>query len=193
MHDIFLIKVSSLTDYTIPFKGLKQGKHELEFEISDKFFSEFEGSEITKGNLTASVLLEKNSTFLKLDVHISGSAEVVCDRCLDTFYAPVDYTGNLFVKFSEREAYEEDDDVLFLPPSESELDLKQYLFDWICLSLPVRRVHPDDTNGNSLCNSEMIKRLNELIVSTEPKGAAESNQEDWKNKLNELKSNIKDN
>ncbi len=185
--------MSRLTDCTIPFKGLKQGKHELEFEISDRFFSEFEGSEITKGNLMANVLLEKNSTFLKLDVHISGDAEVVCDRCLETFYTPVEYTGNLFVKFSEREAYEEDDDVIFLPPSESELDLKQYLFDWICLSLPVRRIHPDDENGNSLCNPEMLKKLDELVVPEEPKGAADDDQDEWKRKLNELKSNIKDN
>ncbi|HUW07109.1 MAG TPA: DUF177 domain-containing protein [Williamwhitmania sp.] len=186
--------MSRLIDFTIPFKGLKQGKHELEFEISDRFFSEFDGSEVTKGNLMANVLLDKNSTFLKLDVHISGNAEVVCDRCLDTFYIPVEYTGNLFVKFSEREAYEDsDDDVLFLPPSESELDLKQYLFDWICLSLPVRRVHPDDKNGKSLCNPEMIEKLEAYVISEEPQAAAEDDQEEWKKKLNELKSNIKDN
>ena len=185
--------MSRLTDCTISYKGLKQGKHELVFEISDRFFSEFEGSEIARGNLTANVLLEKTSTFLKLEVHIAGEAEVVCDRCLETFYAPVDYNGNLFVKFSEREAYEEDDDVIFLPPSESELDLKQYLFDWICLSLPVRRIHPDDKNGHSLCNPEVIKKLNELMVTEEPHGVAEKNREDRRNKLNELKSKIKDN
>ena len=186
--------MSHLTDFSIPFKGLKQGKHELEMEITNRFFSDFEESEIAKGNLVANIILEKTSTFLKLDIHILGEVEVTCDRCLEQFNIKVDTNGTLYVKFSEREANEsEDDDIIFLLPSESELDIKQPLFDWICLSLPVRRVHPNDKKGKPLCNPEMLKRLEELIVTEEPAGSDAEEGNDWKKKLNELKSNIRDN
>jgi len=183
--------VSHLTNYSIPIKGLKQGIHELEFEITNRFFSDFEESEITNGKLVAKVILEKNSTFIKLEVHIQGEVAVICDRCLEEFNTKVDANGTLYVKFSEREKNEaENDDLVFLLPSESELDIKQPLYDWICLSLPVRRVHPNDKKGKPLCNPDMLKRLQEFTVTEEPtvEGA-----DDWKKKLNELKSNISDN
>lgn len=183
-----------LTDFSIPFKGLKQGKHELQLEITDRFFSDYEESEITKGKLVANVVLEKTSTFLKLDVHVIGEVEVTCDRCLEQFNAKVDTNGALYVKFSERETNEsEDDDIIFLLPSESEFDLKQPLYDWICLSLPVRRVHPNDKKGKPLCNPEMLKCLQELTITEEPSSKDSEGVDDWKKKLNELKSNIRDN
>ncbi len=186
--------MSHLTDFTIPFKGLIQGKHELQLEITDKFFSNFEESEITKGNLVANVILEKTSTFLKLDVNVVGEVEVICDRCLDQFNAKVDANGTLYVKFSERETNEsEDDEIIFLQPSEGEFDLKQPLYDWICLSLPVRRIHPNDKKGKPQCNPEMLLRLQDLTVTEEPSSKDSEGVEDWKKKLNELKSNIRDN
>ena len=183
--------MSNLTDYSIPIKGLKPGRHELEFEITDGFFSDFEESEITQGKLVANVILEKNSTFIKLEVHVLGEVEVICDRCLEPFSAKIDANGTLYVKFSERETNEaENDELVFLLPSESELDIKQPLYDWICLSLPVRRVHPNDKKGKPQCNPDMLKRLKELMVTEEPKAEG---ADDWKKKLNELKSNISDN
>lgn len=186
--------MSHLTDFSIPFKGLKQGKHELEFEITDRFFADFEESEITKGKLVANVILEKTSTFLKLDVHIVGEVEVACDRCLELFNAKVDTNGTLYVRFSERETNEsEDDDMIFLLPSETEFEIKQPLYDWICLSLPVQRVHPNGKKGKPTCNPEMLKRLQELTVTEETISAESEETDDWKKKLSELKSNISDN
>lgn len=35
------------------------------------------------------------------------------------------------------------DDVIFLDPSEYKLDMHQYIYEFVLLSLPVKRVHPE--------------------------------------------------
>ena len=57
--------------------------------------------------------------------------------------------------------------LLLLPADEHELDLKQYIYEYIHLALPIKRVHPDDKNGKSTCDPEMLKKLKEHIVNNE--------------------------
>ena len=51
-------------------------------------------------------------------------------------------------------------EVIYLPESEGEYDLSQVVYDYICTSLPVQRVHPD-----GLCNTEVMKYLNSEEVN----------------------------
>ncbi len=89
--------------YAIPYKGLSIGNHHFEFEVDDRFFDAFEGSEIHRGHASVSVELVKTERLLTLDFTIDGEAEVTCDRCLDEFMMPVHYAGTLQVRFSETE------------------------------------------------------------------------------------------
>ena len=54
---------------------------------------------------------------------------------------------------------------MWLSPNETELPLGQYIYESISLSLPYRKIHPEDANGNSLCNPDMLSRFK--IVSEE--------------------------
>ena len=65
------------------------------------------------------------------------------------------------VKFSETST-EGTDELIILHPNEHELDLKQYIYESICLSIPYRKVHPEDDQGNSACNKDMLKEINTL-------------------------------
>ena len=150
--------------YAIPYKGLSIGNHHFEFEVDDRFFDAFEGSEIHRGHASVSVELVKTERLLTLDFTIDGEAEVTCDRCLDEFMMPVHYAGTLQVRFSETEK-ESDGEVMWLSPNETELPLGQYIYESISLSLPYRKIHPEDAEGHSLCNPEMLSRFR--IVSEE--------------------------
>ena len=150
--------------YAIPYKGLSIGNHHFEFEVDDRFFDAFEGSEIHRGHASVSVELVKTERLLTLDFTIGGEAEVTCDRCLDEFMMPVHYAGTLQVRFSETEK-ESDGEVMWLSPNETELPLGQYIYESISLSLPYRKIHPEDAEGHSLCNPEMLSRFR--IVSEE--------------------------
>jgi uncharacterized protein len=146
--------------YIIPFKGLKEGKHNFQFQIKKKFFEENETLEIPDGLLDVDVILSKKSTFLFLEISIRGEIEMVCDRCLEVFRDTLNYVGQLYVKFKE-EPEEPDENVMFLHPNEDSLDLSQYLFDSIGLSIPIQRVHPVNADGEPGCNKDMLSILNE--------------------------------
>jgi len=160
--------VESLQKYRIVYQGLSEGVHEFDFDVDNSFFESLEYSEIKKGDLKAHVVLQKKSTFLELDFQINGYVELVCDRCLDEYMQPIDFEGKLFVKFSEQ-GEDLADDVICLTPSEHELDIAHYLYESINLSIPLKRVHPDNEQGESTCNPEMIKRLENFKID-EPAG-----------------------
>ena len=60
-----------------------------------------------------------------------------------------------------------DPDIITLPADEQELDLKQHIYEYILLSIPIKRVHPDDEFGNSTCDPFMLKKLEEFIIDQE--------------------------
>ena len=147
---------------SIPLAGLKEARYTYEFKIGDDFFKAFEGSEIKRGEFSAVVLLQKCSTHIELDIVINGLAEVVCDRCLETFDMPVTAANRLFVK-QGREWDEADPDMLTMPLDEHEIDLSQFFYEYIHLALPLKRIHPDDSDGHTMCNPEMVRKLNDLM------------------------------
>lgn len=150
--------MNQLSKYRIVYQGLAAGRHNFEYEIDDKFFESLEYSDIKKGSLKVNVDLDKKSTFLELDFQIDGSVELTCDRCLDEYNQPVNFEGKLFVKFTEMED-NESDDVIILSPNDHELDISHYIYESINLSIPLKRVHPEDEEGNYTCNPEMLERL----------------------------------
>jgi uncharacterized metal-binding protein YceD (DUF177 family) len=150
-----------LSQYTLPFSGLSEGKHPFDFTVDDRFFAEFENSEVEKGELVVKVELEKRSTYLGLLFSISGEVELTCDRCLENFKFPVESKRKLLVKFSEKPV-EDEDELIYLHPSEFQVEIAQFIYEFVILSLPIRRVHPDRENGESLCDPVMIRKLEEL-------------------------------
>ncbi len=161
--------MNSSTRLIIPFKGLSLGQHSFEFELDDRFFSQFENAVVQKGNVFVQVELNKLNNLMECDIVINGEVAVECDRCLDEFYIPISFEGKVIVSTRGQvgEDYEQDEDdvdVLFLHPSDDELDLSQYCYESIGLSLPLQKVHPNDANGNSTCNKEMLDKLKDLMV-----------------------------
>lgn len=147
---------------SVAFKGLKDGIHEFRFSKSDSFFESIEYSEFAKGNVEVFVELDKKPQYLAMGIDISGQVLVTCDRCLDLFYKPFEYSGTLYAKFSFDEEKGDDKDFLFLSPNDYELDITHYVYESVCLSLPLQRIHPDDKRGKSTCNKKIIEELKKL-------------------------------
>ncbi len=153
-------------DYKIPFRGLKNGSHQYEFNVDDKFFEAFPEGDIKKGNLVAKVDLIKRSNGIEATFEIVGTVTVPCDRCLDDFDCPVEFSGKMLFEFG-LESEEVSDELVILSPGDNYIDLDQYIYEYINLSLPIQKVHPDDENGNSLCNADMIAKLKSLNVNND--------------------------
>ena len=43
--------------------------------------------------------------------------------------------------------------------------MSQFFYEYILLALPIKKIHPDDRNGVSQCDPEMIKKLEEHLTS----------------------------
>jgi len=149
--------------YTIPISGLKPGRHVYDFEINKKFFDNFEESEVNEGDLKAVVEAEKRSSHIELIIRISGKVRLCCDRCLEMFDFPLESENILLVKFG-KERDESDPEILTIAIDENALEMNQYFYEFIHLALPIRRVHPDDRDGKSTCDPDMLKKLEEHIV-----------------------------
>lgn len=149
------------SEYVIAFGGLKVGLHQYEFEINDTFFEAFDYSELAEGNVKVVINLERQERMMILTFEIKGSVKVTCDRCLDEYNQETGGTKRLIVKFGGN--YEEEtEEILLIPEHESHLDVAHYIYEFINLLLPVKKVHPDDENGNSTCNPVVLKKLDEL-------------------------------
>lgn len=149
-----------LAQYTIPYIGLKDDKHEFNFTVDEKFFEHFQFENDFQGQFSVKATLLKKTFVMSLDLEIAGEVDVVCDRCLDRFAYEVEGASTLFIKFGE--THEElADDVVVVPESENEIKIAQYIYELILLSFPINFIHPDDEDGFSTCNEEMIQKLEE--------------------------------
>ncbi len=152
--------------YTISLSGLKEGHHTIDFEIDKEFFEQIEESEVKEGSLIANVEMDKRSTHLDLIIRISGSVRISCDRCLEMFSQPIRSENRLLVKFG-KSIEDIDPDILSVAFDEHELDLQQQLYEFIMLALPIKRVHPVNKKGKSICDPVMLKKLEALIIEEE--------------------------
>ncbi len=153
--------MSFLNQFAIKFASLTPGTYTFDFEISDKFFENFEASEIQKARVDVVVEMEKQSRMLVLDFNVKGFVNVMCDRCLVDFDFPIESTQRLIVKYGP-EKKEETDEIITIPESDHEINVAQFIYEYIHLALPPKRVHPDNEKGESLCDAEIIKKLEAL-------------------------------
>jgi uncharacterized protein len=153
--------VEILDTYKIPFRGLKTGTHRFDLEAGAKFFEMNKSDQILTGKVRVQVDLEKQERMLVLWFTLEGSVSTLCDRCNEPLEIPVSGKERLILKFGE--TYEEQsDEVQIIPETATRFDAGPFIFEYIHLLMPLKRVHPDDDRGNSTCDPQALKKLEEL-------------------------------
>lgn len=153
--------------FNIQFIGLKPGKHTYEYLIGDDFFAKREYSLIRKARVQVDVVFDKQNYSMKFDFHMKGVITLPCDRCNEEMDLEVEGDRKLLVKMAD-ENLEDNDELVIIPRNESEIDLSQYIYEFINLMVPLRVVHPDDKDGVSTCDKDILAKLAEHSVN-EPK------------------------
>lgn len=148
-----------LKEFTIPFVGLKIGKHHFEYKIEKTFFEYFEYEEFNDVNVNVDLVLDKKTTLLELDFKISGFVNVNCDLTNEPFDQPIKNEFDLVVKFGD-EYNDEFVDILIVPHGTYEISIQQYIYELIVLSVPLKRIHPGVKDGT--LDSDILKKLEEL-------------------------------
>jgi len=151
-----------LKDFDIAYDSLAGGKHEFKFEVGKELFEFFDHGDFDEINVDGHLTLLKEGTHLKLDFSATGIIEVECDRCGSPLNLAVDCNEDLIVKYSSKGIDANSDEIIYLSPSDTELNVAIYFYEMIVLSLPLKRIHDDDD-----CNPEVIERLNQWSVKEE--------------------------
>lgn len=152
-------------EFLIPVSGLALGVHDFRFDINDDFFADMDYSEVKQGHVTVSLEVVREEMMLTLNFQIEGEVRVPCDRCGDEFNIPIQSEQVFCIKLGAEEV-EESDDVVVVPAEEHAYDIRSLVYEYIILSIPMHRVHPEGE-----CNPEAL-----ALLSHDPEPIAEEEE-----------------
>lgn len=151
--------MKELAHFSLPYKGMKDGMHHFNFEVDSTFFRHFEGSPITEGHFEVRLDIEKKSDHAEMFFSVKGKAGSICDRCLADIALPIDSSYELLLKYDENERDEEE--IIYVSRDISILNVAQYVYEFICLSLPIMKVYACEEEKDPPCNFELLDKLDQ--------------------------------
>jgi uncharacterized metal-binding protein YceD (DUF177 family) len=164
--------MSSRREFEIAFVGLKPGIHEFNYEIDDSFFEGYEQQEFRNSSALVKLFLEKNNSFMRLRFEIGGQAEVTCDRCNSELPLQLFDEFTMTVKMVEEpevmNEQEEDADVFYISRGESHIDVKNWIYEFINLSIPMQKTCEYENMDGPYCNPAARDMLNNLKPDETP-------------------------
>jgi len=165
--------MSGKRTFEIAFVGLKPGIHEYVYDITDKFFAGYDQQDFTNCIANIKLQLEKNTGFMRLHFEIGGSLNLNCDRCGNNLPMQLFEDFNIMVKLvdnpEEMNTTEEDPDVYYIGKMESHLNVAEWIFEFINLSIPMQRMCSEEEMGGPHCNQEVLQKLRDMKPSVEVK------------------------
>ena len=146
-------------DFNIEFSGLKLGHHNFDFDISETFFNDYNYCDFSHADIKIDVALIKKTTIMEFNIVVRGNVRIKCDLTNEPYDQPIDNNIDLVVKFG-KEFNNEDDEILIIPHGEYKINLAQYIYELIILSVPAKRIHPGVIDGS--LKSEILNILEDL-------------------------------
>ncbi|MEY4875289.1 MAG: hypothetical protein RL708_438 [Bacteroidota bacterium] len=148
--------------YDIHYVGLTTGEHVFNYEITDSFFKLIEESPLQKGDCNVKLVFEKEATHFVLSFSVEGNVEVECDRCTADIKYPIYNNFKLYIKFDDQRdtgTSEDDDEMIYIPRSDSTINVAQFIYEYISLSIPMVRNCDFLEEKYKNCNQEILKKL----------------------------------
>ena len=133
--------VKNLAHFNIDIYKLANKQYEYQFHIDPGFFEHFENSLLEQGKLEAEISLDKQDNLIIAHFDIKGTVELECDRSLEKFDYPVKVQERLIYQYGEEEQ-ELDDDIVIITDRTQSINVAQYLYEFINLAVPMRKIHP---------------------------------------------------
>lgn len=145
--------------YSINIVGLSNKEHHFHYEFGDEFFRKYGSDLVSAGTFQVDLLLDKHETFLEAEFKIKGTANLICDRSLEPFDYPVEKTHKIVFKYGDKNE-EITDEIMIIHRDTATLELGQYIYEFIGLAIPLKKLHPkfqdevdDDTSEGKIVYS----------------------------------------
>ncbi len=159
----------ALRQYDIHFVGLKAGEHTFNYSISSDFFKLFEQPDFTQCSIDVQLIFEKQTSHFVLDFKLDGHISVDCDRCTANINYPVFSHYQLFVKFSDDRVPDSEvdtDEVLYIERSEHTLNIAQFIYEYVMLSMPMVKNCDFLEEKYKNCDKEILNKINASADNT---------------------------
>jgi uncharacterized protein len=171
--------------YSVNIIGLSNRVHQFEYEIGDDFFRKYGTDLVSQGRFRSEVSLNKHETFIEADFKIKGTATLTCDRSLEPFDYPIWTNKKILFKFGEKDE-EISDEIIMINRDTATLELGQYIYEFIALAVPMKKLHPKFRTEGS--NDEDESATGKIVYTSEPiKGEDDKTDDDIDPRWNILK------
>lgn len=168
--------------FDVPFIGLKEGKHEFEYQIDNTFFDAFQYDEFMGAALKVKLDFVKKSTLLEMTFTSKGTVNVPCDVSGEPFDLEVKGAMSLIVKFGE--GYDDgNEEIIYIPHSAHKINVGHSIFEMLVLSIPAKRVRPGIEDGT--IKSEAQDRLEAYKIENNTTDTKDTTDPRW-GKLKDL-------
>lgn len=135
--------------------GLSNKIHQFDSEFGDEFFRLYGSDLVSTGPFRADVTLNKHETFIEADFVVKGKVHLVCDRSLEPFEYPISIKRRIVFKFGDHDE-EITDEIVMIHRDTATLDIGQYIYEFIGLSVPLRKLHPKFQNEEETTEGGII-------------------------------------
>jgi len=92
--------------------------------------------------LTVRVLMDKGANLIEMNFLITGEVKLTCDRSLEEYFEHLEITEKILFKYGEVEE-EVNEEVYIITRDTSKINVAQFIYEFILLGLPAKKIHPD--------------------------------------------------
>ena len=141
-------------EFTVPLSGLAPGRNSFLWHAGKAFFAAFDNTDIQDADIRVEAIFEKTGKDLFLDLTLDGTVKVICDRCLSELVLDVEASPRFVIRFDPSAPEMEGDREVLVPEDPACADLHQVVYDYVYMSLPIQRMHPEGE-----CDPETVRYL----------------------------------
>ena len=131
----------AIREFDINIVRLDNKTYNYDFELSRPFFAAIPDSLIEDGKGKAFLILDKSETMIQLQFTIELVTELICDVSLEKFEHTIKTNKRIIIKFGQEDA-ELSEDVMVIASNTQELNVASFIYEFICLEIPMKKVHP---------------------------------------------------
>ena len=112
---------------------------------------------IKKGLLSIQLTFDKSVNVSTMIFDIEGKISTTCDRCTAEINLPIVDQHSILLKLGEEK--DSTDEVMYIHPETSELNLSQIIYEFIVLSVPIMKVYDCEYDEPLPCNASILDKL----------------------------------
>ena len=140
---------------------MAQGSHKFDMIIDGQIFNYYDNTIAKNGKVTANITLVKKTGFYEIESNLEGWLDLNCDRCLSQYQEKVKNSFKLILKHSEKEGEHMQGEVelKFISPECTQFNFGRDLFEYILISLPMKKRCNNNTCSDLLEKYQSSKKV----------------------------------